>query len=64
MPRGNISGFEMVKRFWKGCIQGAYVTHGETFFSEDEILWWLRGGILEAFVEPETGGRCRSGMEG
>lgn len=44
-PWGNISGFEMVKRFWKGYIQGAYVTHGETFFSEDEILWWSKGGV-------------------
>lgn len=44
---GNISGFEMVKRFWAGCVQGAYVTHGETFFSDDEILWWSRGGILK-----------------
>lgn len=49
---GNISGFEMVKRFWKGCIQGAYVTHGETFFSEDEILWWSRGGILKGECAP------------
>lgn len=49
---GNISGFEMVKRFWKGCTQGAYVTHGETFFSEDEILWWSRGGALKGESAP------------
>lgn len=44
---GNISGFEMASRFWKGCVQGAYVTHGETFYSEDEVLWWARGGKLK-----------------
>lgn len=49
---GNISGFELVKRFWKGCTQGAYVTHGETFLSEDEILWWARGGILKGESAP------------
>lgn len=49
---GNISGFELVKRFWKGCTQGAYVTHGETFFSEDEILWWARGGVLKGESAP------------
>lgn len=46
-PWGNISGFEMASRFWKGCVQGAYVTHGETFYSEDEVLWWARGGKLK-----------------
>ena len=44
---GNISGFEMVNRFWKACVQGAYATHGETFYSEDEILWWSKGGKLK-----------------
>lgn len=44
---GNISGFEMANRFWKACAKGAYATHGETFYSEDEILWWARGGKLK-----------------
>ncbi|OUP80771.1 hypothetical protein B5F07_19900 [Lachnoclostridium sp. An169] len=44
---GNISAFEMTNRFWKACSVGAYATHGETFFSEDEILWWARGGVLK-----------------
>ena len=34
---GNISGFEMVNRFWKACALGAYATHGETFYME-----WLK----------------------
>lgn len=46
-PWGNISGFEMVNRFWIAGVQGAYATHGETFLSEDEVLWWAKGGILK-----------------
>ncbi len=44
---GNISGFEMVNRFWKGCVAGGFATHGETFYSEDEVLWWAKGGVLK-----------------
>ncbi len=44
---GNISGFEMVNRFWQACAKGAYATHGETFYSEDEVLWWAKGGTLK-----------------
>ena len=44
---GSISGQEMVRRFWRCCASGAYCTHGETFLSEDEILWWARGGKLK-----------------
>lgn len=44
---GNISGFEMTNRFWKICTKGAYGTHGETFYSEDEVLWWAKGGVLK-----------------
>lgn len=44
---GNISAFEMVNRFWCLYAQGAYATHGEVFLSEDDILWWARGGVLK-----------------
>lgn len=44
---GSISGQEMVRRFWRCCASGAYCTHGETFLSEDEVLWWARGGTLK-----------------
>lgn len=44
---GNISGFEMVNRFWKACVKGAFATHGETFYAEDEVLWWAKGGTLK-----------------
>ncbi len=44
---GSISGQEMVRRFWRCCASGAYCTHGETFLSDDDILWWARGGSLK-----------------
>lgn len=43
---GNISGFEMVHRFWTVCTQGGYCTHGETILNPEGILWWARGGKL------------------
>jgi len=43
---GSISAFEMVNRFWKAYSLGAYATHGETYYSEDEVLWWAKGGKL------------------
>lgn len=43
---GNISGFEMTHRFWKVMTSGGYCTHGETFYREDEVLWWAKGGRL------------------
>ncbi len=46
-PWGNISGFELAHRFWTTYAMGGYCTHGETFLSEDEILWWAKGGILK-----------------
>ncbi|MGN0432966.1 MAG: DUF4038 domain-containing protein [Bilifractor sp.] len=44
---GNISGKELVNRFWKVYCQGAYATHGETFLSPDQVLWWSKGGKLK-----------------
>ena len=44
---GNISAFEMVNRFWTAVISGGYCTHGETYMSDDDVLWWSRGGELK-----------------
>ena len=44
---GNISAKEMVARFWRAYSVGAFATHGETFRSDDEILWWSKGGRLK-----------------
>jgi hypothetical protein len=43
---GNITGEEMVRRFWEGAVRGGYVGHGETFLNETEELWWSKGGNL------------------
>lgn len=44
---GCISAREMTRRFWRCIASGAYCTHGETYYSDDEILWWSRGGELK-----------------
>lgn len=43
---GNISGREMVHRFWSGTVNGGYITHGETFYNDAEKIWWSKGGDL------------------
>lgn len=43
---GNISGQELVHRFWEGTVAGGYVTHGETYYNDAEKLWWAKGGTL------------------
>lgn len=44
MGWGNISGEEMVRRFWEGAVRGGYVGHGETYLHPEDILWWSKGG--------------------
>ena len=43
---GNLSAKEYVLRMWEAVMGGGYCTHGETFYSEDEIIWWAKGGTL------------------
>ncbi|MEC0236231.1 DUF5060 domain-containing protein [Paenibacillus kribbensis] len=43
---GNISAFELVHRFWATLIKGGFCTHGETYYREDEVIWWAKGGEL------------------
>ena len=43
---GNITGEEMVCRFWEGFFRGGYVGHGETYMHPEDILWWSKGGML------------------
>ena len=43
---GNITGEEMLRRFWEAAVRGGYPGHGETYFSPDDILWWSHGGVL------------------
>lgn len=43
---GNISGEEMVRRFWEAVCRGGYPGHGETYWNEEGVLWWSHGGTL------------------
>lgn len=43
---GNITGEELIRRFWEGAVRGGYPGHGETFLDPEEVLWWSHGGIL------------------
>ncbi|WP_201799187.1 DUF5605 domain-containing protein [Subtercola vilae] len=43
---GNITGEEMVRRFWEGAVRGGYVGHGETYLNDRDELWWSKGGEL------------------
>lgn len=49
---GNISGEEMVRRFWEGTVRGGYVGHGETYMHPQDVLWWAKGGKLHG-TSPE-----------
>lgn len=43
---GNISGEEMLRRFWEAACRGGYPGHGETYMNEEDVLWWSHGGKL------------------
>jgi len=43
---GNISGQELVRRFWESAVRGGYSGHGETYEHPDDVLWWSHGGEL------------------
>lgn len=43
---GNITGEEMVRRFWEATVRGGYLGHGETYLNPEEVLWWSKGGKL------------------
>ena len=44
---GQLSPEELVFRFWNGTVAGTYVGHGETYKSDDQVLWWSKGGMLK-----------------
>ncbi len=43
---GNITGEEMLRRFWETALRGGHPGHGETMLGHDDILWWSHGGRL------------------
>ena len=49
---GNITGEELVRRFWEATVRGGYAGHGETYLHPDDILWWSHGGELHGTSEP------------
>ncbi|AEB07703.1 alpha-L-rhamnosidase domain protein [Coriobacterium glomerans PW2] len=59
---GNISGEEMVRRFWEGVLRGGYLTHGETFVDRGPQIWWAHGGRLHG-ESPARIAFCREFME-
>ena len=44
---GQLTGEEMVYRFWSAVMGGAYATHGETRVEPDGDGWISRGGSLQ-----------------
>lgn len=59
---GNLTGQEMTRRFWEGCLRGGYLSHGETFVDRGPKIWWAHGGRLYG-DSPARIGFCRSFME-
>ena len=49
---GNITAQELVRRFWEAFLRGGHAGHGETYLSEDDILWWSHGGVLKGESAP------------
>lgn len=43
---GNITGEELLRRFWESACRGGYPGHGETYCHPQNILWWSHGGQL------------------
>jgi hypothetical protein len=44
---GQLTPEELVFRFWNSTVAGTYCGHGETYKSNDQILWWSKGGVLK-----------------
>ena len=44
---GNITGEELVRRFWEAFMRGGHCGHGETYVDPEDILWWSHGGVLK-----------------
>ncbi len=49
---GNLSGPELVHRFWCGTVAGTYVGHGDYFFTTVEDTWTSFGGHLSGQSAP------------
>lgn len=53
---GNISGQELVHRYWTTLTRGGYAGHGETLLVDgDDTLWWGKGGRLHGQAPARIG---------
>lgn len=52
MRWANLSGEEMVHRFWAGTVAGIYVGHGEFFIDPQQRTWLGTGGTLKGESPP------------
>ncbi|MDN4609876.1 DUF5605 domain-containing protein [Arthrobacter burdickii] len=43
---GNLMAQEVVRRFWEGMLRGGYLTHGETYYDDNDLIHWSKGGQL------------------
>lgn len=67
---GQLTPEEMVFRFWNAAVAGTYCGHGETYKSDDQILWWAKGGVLKgqsparlAFLKRVLDGAPAAGLD-
>lgn len=44
---GDLTGQEMVHRFWTGTVAGTYVGHSEFFGGPNDVVWLGQGGVLK-----------------
>jgi len=44
---GRLKPEDLVWRFWNSTVAGTYCGHGETYKSDDQVLWWSKGGVLK-----------------
>lgn len=49
---GNITGEELVRRFWEGAVRGGYIGHGETYYAADDVIFWSKGGVFKGDSPP------------
>jgi hypothetical protein len=59
---GRLTGEEMTHAVWQGIIAGTYVTHGETYKTGGDTIFWAHGGKLKG-TSPARIGFLRKIME-